>query len=175
MSLIKCPECGQEISDLAKACIHCGFPLELLNKNTCNTYRVILNPVEKDYEIRKSLSGLLMKFFSCDWITSMRILETTPIVLYHNISKEEALKIHNDMMNITKSSAIEQENHISHIQTVEQLLELIEAQKPKCPHCNSTNIRKIGAGKKLAHGAAFGLFSKTARSQWECRNCGNKW
>lgn len=27
MALIKCPECGKEISDKAPACIHCGFPL----------------------------------------------------------------------------------------------------------------------------------------------------
>ena len=27
MSLIKCPECGKEISDKAPACIHCGCPL----------------------------------------------------------------------------------------------------------------------------------------------------
>ena len=27
MALIKCPECGKEISDKAPACIHCGYPL----------------------------------------------------------------------------------------------------------------------------------------------------
>lgn len=27
MALIKCPECGREISDKAKSCIHCGCPL----------------------------------------------------------------------------------------------------------------------------------------------------
>lgn len=27
MALIKCPECGRDISDRAVACIHCGFPL----------------------------------------------------------------------------------------------------------------------------------------------------
>lgn len=27
MALIKCPECSREISDKAKACIHCGYPL----------------------------------------------------------------------------------------------------------------------------------------------------
>lgn len=32
MALIKCPECGKEISDKASACIHCGFPLALLEK-----------------------------------------------------------------------------------------------------------------------------------------------
>ncbi len=28
MALIKCPECGKEISDKAKTCIGCGCPLE---------------------------------------------------------------------------------------------------------------------------------------------------
>ena len=27
MALINCPECGQEVSNLAPACIHCGYPL----------------------------------------------------------------------------------------------------------------------------------------------------
>lgn len=26
--LINCPECGKEVSDKAKQCIHCGFPFE---------------------------------------------------------------------------------------------------------------------------------------------------
>lgn len=33
MALIKCPECGNNISDKAEACIHCGFPLSY-NINT---------------------------------------------------------------------------------------------------------------------------------------------
>lgn len=28
MALINCPECGKEISDKSKQCIHCGYPLE---------------------------------------------------------------------------------------------------------------------------------------------------
>lgn len=41
MALIKCPECGQQVSDKAKSCIHCGFPIEEHvekieeNKTTC--------------------------------------------------------------------------------------------------------------------------------------------
>lgn len=34
MALIKCPECGKEISDIAPACIHCGFPLSELKNNS---------------------------------------------------------------------------------------------------------------------------------------------
>lgn len=32
MALIKCPECGKEISDKAQVCINCGYPLDNLSK-----------------------------------------------------------------------------------------------------------------------------------------------
>ena len=31
MSLIKCPECGQQISDKAEKCPHCGLPSSYFN------------------------------------------------------------------------------------------------------------------------------------------------
>ena len=33
MALIKCPECGKEISDQADRCIHCGYPLRFTKKD----------------------------------------------------------------------------------------------------------------------------------------------
>lgn len=27
MALVRCPECGREVSDRARSCIHCGFPM----------------------------------------------------------------------------------------------------------------------------------------------------
>lgn len=45
---------------------------------------------------------------------------------------------------------------------------------PKCPTCQSTNVRKISVTKRAAHGVAFGILSNTARSQFECLNCGMK-
>lgn len=46
---------------------------------------------------------------------------------------------------------------------------------PKCPTCGSTNITKISTTSKVAGAVAFGLFSKTAKSQFKCNNCGYKW
>ena len=45
---------------------------------------------------------------------------------------------------------------------------------PKCPTCGSTNIKRISVLNRVAHGYAFGLFSKTAHSQFCCQNCGYK-
>lgn len=50
-----------------------------------------------------------------------------------------------------------------------------EQNIPKCPTCSSTNIEKISSFDKAAGAVMFGLFSKTARSQFKCKNCGYKW
>lgn len=41
MSLIKCPECGKDVSDKSNVCIHCGYPLN----NPKNT-KCIINGIE---------------------------------------------------------------------------------------------------------------------------------
>lgn len=49
------------------------------------------------------------------------------------------------------------------------------ANQPKCPTCGSTNINRISAASKFTGATLFGLFSKTAKSQFQCGNCGYKW
>ncbi len=50
-----------------------------------------------------------------------------------------------------------------------------QANVPKCPTCNSTDIKKISVMSKAVGATMFGLFSKTARSQFKCKNCGYEW
>ena len=42
MALITCPECGKEISNKSKQCIHCGYPLEDNNYST-TLYSMVLS------------------------------------------------------------------------------------------------------------------------------------
>lgn len=46
---------------------------------------------------------------------------------------------------------------------------------PKCPTCQSTNIKKIGTGERVASVAMFGLFSKKINKSFKCNNCGYTW
>lgn len=41
--LIKCPECGKEISDKCAQCIHCGYPL-IKTKTESNTNKLTNSP-----------------------------------------------------------------------------------------------------------------------------------
>lgn len=50
MALIKCPECGGTISDKSDKCIHCGYPIRLID-NTSNTkYTCLLETMIKERE-----------------------------------------------------------------------------------------------------------------------------
>ncbi len=43
MALIKCPECGKDISNTSEKCIHCGFPIEKpKKKNWIKTHKKIM-------------------------------------------------------------------------------------------------------------------------------------
>ena len=63
--LIKCPECGKDVSDKAPACIHCGFPL---NNNDINLkVTCVINHVECNItpikEYTSTLSTEEQKYF----------------------------------------------------------------------------------------------------------------
>lgn len=45
----------------------------------------------------------------------------------------------------------------------------------RCPTCSSTKVKRISVTSKVAGAAMFGLFSKTAKSQFKCEQCGYKW
>lgn len=72
--LIKCPECGKDVSDKVPACIHCGFPLETQKPNMCEingkAYDLsklleIVNG-EEIYQGSKSAKSLRFLFDTCN-------------------------------------------------------------------------------------------------------------
>ena len=80
MALIKCPECGNLISDKAEKCPHCGVPAEYFFKRTTigeNTLEVV------DY---KRLSNILISFDS-DYATLFSAS--------HYITHRETVRLHN--------------------------------------------------------------------------------
>lgn len=57
MTLIKCSECGKQISDLAKKCIHCGCPIDVINKKEEKTKTKVF------YKKKKLIIGIIIFLF----------------------------------------------------------------------------------------------------------------
>ncbi len=86
--------------------------------------------------------------------------------------------LYNAMVELKKKDIVEYNLKMSQFRNqVEQQKNSSQANsnKIKCPTCNSIKVKRISGTAKVAGAVAFGLFSKTARSQFKCENCGYKW
>ena len=72
MALIKCKECGKEISDKATTCIHCGCPINSQNNNFGMKLSFLKNKKGR-YSILKII-GLILSPFVIWYIVSWIIL-----------------------------------------------------------------------------------------------------
>lgn len=155
MALIKCPECGKEISDKAKQCIHCGYPLEDIKINICN-----INGKKVD------LSWMLQD------VNSM----TNPqkLVKEYGLDSHDAIilyKIVRETKKIPNEYVSEKRNEYNN-----QVCDMIhQSNIPKCPTCGSTNIEKIGGMERAGSIAMWGIFSKKINKTFKCKKCGYTW
>lgn len=96
MALINCPECGREISDKSKACIHCGYPLRLESLEKGDNFNVESNQEVMNHDDNNVKSKKKMIIIGI--IVSVIILSC--IVLFLLIGKNRKLSV-NDI-NLSK-------------------------------------------------------------------------
>lgn len=124
MSLIICPECGKEISNKAKHCVHCGCPI--YNPNIC-----ILNGIKQD------LSFLIDG--TCDELDAIIKINTLTGSCF-----ETSYEIVGEIMDTKKIPPI------LNIKTKEEYL--LEKNQIHCPKCGSTSIGVTNRGYSLLTG-----------------------
>lgn len=166
MALIKCPECGKEISDKSKQCIHCGYPLEEPNndnKNTAYSIRLIHYGEQKVKLIKiiREITGLDLKRGK-DVVDNLLLIKT-------NISLDEANSIKKQIEEVGGAVKITEFN------ADDVVISQTESNIPKCPTCGSTDIRKISTTSKAVSVGLFGIFSSKIRKQFHCNSCKYEW
>lgn len=145
MKILYCPVCSSEVNRFVGKCKKCNTNIE---------------PKESKYDFdyykdeSTKIYGHMGRMYD---ILNEREVFNNP---YFN---QDSYKIARDISSQETAQILNKMNNMNNFNI------------PKCPTCNSTKIKKISATKKVAHGLAFGLFSKTAFSQFECNNCGYKW
>lgn len=176
MSLILCEECGKEISDMARVCPHCGYPVSA----SC-VIHIMWDNMKGNTYLKTGLyvDGSFIKEMKCSEILDYNVkLGAHRIDLFFrnkcvvsktiNISSRQTDEYIAFRQTLTGLKLVDpslvkwcKENRTHHI--------------PKCPTCGSTNIKRISSFRRSASSGIYGIASRSALKTFECRNCKYTW
>lgn len=192
MALLVCPECGKKISSYSKECKGCGFPIkEYMEENNLTDLNkeFLCTKCGAQYAGYGEESDLI--YLKCRFCNSkvigtdktgkeaMSIFYQDPQKYLDNFAKKYIKETFSEeayerrLLIIKAENEHKDSNYYIDNSTTQSVTQ--PSNVPKCPTCGSTNIKKISATSKVVGAGLFGLFSKTARSQFECKSCGYKW
>ena len=140
------------MSDAAENCHHCGYPL----KKERESGKYDLSAEDESYLNNKNFDNIKKAIYLVE--------KGFPSHYAVELANKYEFKCHP-----------EAEQRYNAVIAREKRQAQQQANAPKCPTCGSTNIEKIGMGKKLFGGAMFGLFSSDVRKTMHCKSCGYKW
>lgn len=160
MALIKCPECGKEISDRSSQCIHCGYPLSDINRNT--------NEVVSSNFVKINGVELPKSFFVTPTIRDLNkaVKLAKECKISVNTAKDivERWKNVDDIPNVATFPTREEE------EKAKQEAAERERNIVKCPKCGSTAVQTVNRGYSLMTG-----FLGSGSPRNVCQKCGYKW
>lgn len=167
MALIKCPECGKEISDKLKQCIHCGYPLDEVAPNIDNDKRagsnshreiciingkafdftnLVKDTLNDNYNDKEYRNGLYLRVY--EMIGTISVYDATYIV-----------------------DCIKKNGHVPEVfnsRTSRRTVHTIPNQV-RCPKCGSISIATINRGFSIWTG-----FLGSGKPVNVCQACGHK-
>lgn len=171
MALIKCPECQKEVSDKAKTCIHCGYPLiEDFVCPYCNQSSVTItnNPeklgkccTECEIIFDKKFNALL-HFHKCEKCSSKNIEE------YISPYGTGVGCICKDCSHI--EIAYKKDSSTGLLINADDMFNRPQKYEIRCPKCHSTQITTGQRGYSMVWG-----FWGSGKTMNRCANCGHSW
>ena len=178
MSLIKCPECGREISDRAPHCIHCGFPLNEANdapkkSETSRFYTITLTSFPKG-EKPKVLQGIRL-IFGYGLADAVALVDSLPVVLASGLYYEESCRLQDSLREYLATVEISPDwtsrYHNDAFVNSKYAQGKGAPRRLQCPRCRSLDV-ELGTYSKTT---LMSLFINTGpKVMCICRACGAK-
>jgi hypothetical protein len=182
MALIKCPECGREISDKAISCPECGLPnpsdsrsdYEKLLDNICEKY--LISTEYNNNEMAKAIKELRS-------VTKMNFKEARDAIYLRKYGKTHTEMREDKKIQDRAEKKVRNRNIQNSLQTLSNLS--AASKIAKCPKCHSTSIaydtKKLSISRAVvgnavagAPGAVLGGLS-SKKGYAVCLNCGKRW
>lgn len=182
MSLVKCPECGKEISDKASSCIHCGCPSSAFKAK--DDLCAFDDEPEVVGHYLMSVEGdtvcLACKKCGCTdrynevcfaSVTPQECIPSQDISCYNCWNDtSEGSKITEPTDEQLAEMELKQGSEISHKASYFENKKTQGDGVAKCPNCGSTSITTGQRGF-----SAFTGFFGAGQTMNRCANCGHRW
>lgn len=163
MSLLKCPECGDQVSEYADKCQKCGCPIEIIKRKQPKIEGHIYTKINGlEYDVTKVVK-LLLIYYKKDDLNCIEKKEA-----YEIIRKEFHITPHNFEKAFDEETMTVAEINCDPIR---QSTKQQSSAQVTCPYCHSTNTKKISTTGRVASVLSFGLLSKKVGKQWYCNDC----
>lgn len=198
MALIKCPECGREISDKASCCPGCGCPanefsINVGNLNTKSREDLLFEEVKRIHRIYPTEKAKAIKAFR--EYSGWGLKEAKAVIdkEYSGEDVEELLRVFKSASNYKKIEKIEKDEKVNQNDTYRKGGFFT---KVKCPRCNSIEFQVVDTKKKFSLGKAVvgntvgglvfgpagaiiggatGIKGKNGKTKLVCSHCGKVW
>lgn len=170
MALIKCPECGKEISDKAPVCIHCGYPMQEqqpIVPVASSSKKVVIASFLGTHPQKIPAIKVVREVLNMGLAEAKEFVEqSTPyIVVKDGLSKSQAeviaQKFHNEGVEATIYDSTAPVSFVNPKK---------EKDKICCPQCGSTEYHAGARGYSLLTG-----FIGSGKTVLTCLKCGHRW
>ena len=191
MALVVCPEYGKSVSQHAKICPDCGFPIyDFMEENNLNdvsklficpkcacTYGGNGKDSKEPVRLKCKFCNITLIQTNISFQDSISkiakyIDDGNPLTYYERLAdevgghqlSEEACRYRAEQCHQSFTAWVSGEDEAPQ-----------PTNLPTCPICGSTNIQKISGTKRWLSTGLFGLASSDVGKTMKCKNCGYKW
>lgn len=174
MPIIKCVECGHDVSTFSSCCPNCGCPISVLisQTSTCQNkrYDVVLSGVGAK---RIETVGFVREVGSLDLKAACALVDNLPSTIIHGVSLSIANAASEKLCAIgCNANVVESQN--TEAETDEEVItesHLFTKDRPvRCPRCGSRSITTGSRGFSLVSG-----FIGSNKTTNRCGKCGYAW
>ena len=174
MSLIKCMECGNEVSSYASVCPKCGCPVQVsinTSSNDIGLFDIRIDNISNNDQAW--IRGFINKMWGVDSSVSRTVIEKLPAVVIRGVAKQTADEIQRLLNKEGCAISIIDSNEQTESYTMNQVKAtgLYKKYQPlTCPRCGSTAITTGSRGYSLVWG-----FAGSGKTVNRCGKCGYSW
>lgn len=172
MPLLKCIECGNDVSTYAEKCPYCGCPVSLITEelNRDKLFDIVVDTLP---EYTSWITGFICQTYNVGYSNSLSMIENLPFTIARGMSSRTAKMLKEVLDKEGCESRIIESNETEEKFTEQDLKKrkLYQKYQPvKCPRCGSTSVTTTSRGYSLVWG--FAGSNKTVN---RCGKCGFTW